>query len=280
MKGNFVMTPKEMLDDDRLTALDIAIYDALDYFADNAGEAWPGMILLAQKAKVSRSTLKRALPRLEKAGYIRRERRYKKVGGKELDSTRYKLLFRCCETSVEVLKAGSDRAEVGPDGNDRWVPADTEVGSERAGNDTHITIPKERYCVGDNFPIHSDAAPIVSASVSPEERINGTRKKRLETGIAGNGESFATEHTANVEGCFNELWASYPRKNARGKAKKAFMALFPANLSHGQTEQRLTAISRQFAIFEQEAEQLIARGEDRYIPYLHNWLVREGFADA
>ena len=260
MKSNFVMTPKKMLDDDRLSALDIAIYSALDYFANSAGEAWPGMALLAQKAKVSRSTLKRGLPRLEKAGYIQRERRYK-TGAKELDSTLYKLLFRCSEDSVERVVDCSDRAEVSPDGNDRWVFTDSAVGSDRARNDTYITIPKERYCVEDISPTYSDSVPNISASIAQEVQIND-------------------EHTTNMGKCFNELWESYPRKSARGKAKKAFMALFPINLPHGQTEQRLKAISRQFTIFEQEAEQLIARGEERYIPYLHNWLAREGFADV
>jgi hypothetical protein len=85
---------------------------------------------------------------------------------------------------------------------------------------------------------------------------------------------------AEVEKYFNELWESYPRKSARGKAKEVFMELFPAKLPNERAINRLRAMSKQFAIFEQEAEKLIVSGKERYIPYLHNWLVREGFADV
>jgi hypothetical protein len=254
MKGKFMLIPDEMLGDDRLKPLDVVAYAALDSFADSDGEAWPSIPTVATRGSISPATVKRALSRLESAGYIIRLRRCR-PGTKEYDSTLYTLPFRCGGIGSDRTEDGSGITEVGSLKCGRSAPSAQEVGSERAGNYNHRTITNEPY------------------------QNNGTREKESDTGGTGSVENFIAEHMVNLEKYFNELWESYPRKSAKGKAKKAFMAIFPAELSSEQITQRLKAMSKQFAIFEQEAEKLIACGEERYIPYLHNWLVREGFAD-
>jgi hypothetical protein len=82
-----------------------------------------------------------------------------------------------------------------------------------------------------------------------------------------------------VESLFKELWERYPRKQSKGKAKEAFLSLFPLCLSPEKIRQRLMAINERFIVFEEKAEKMLARGEERYIPYLHNWLDKEGFRD-
>jgi DNA-binding transcriptional MocR family regulator len=235
MKSKFMLIPDEMLGDSRLRPLDMVVYAALDSFVDSDGEAWPSIPTIARRCNVSPATVKRALSRLENAGYIVRRRRCKS-GTKEFDSTLYTLSFRCAGAGSARTENGSGVSEVGSLKGGESALSVQEVSSERAGNYTHRTKNNELYP--------------------------------------------GTEHAANVEKFFNELWECYPRKSAKGEAKKAFMTLFNAEFSPEQTKQRLRAISDQFAIFEQEAELLIARGEERYIPYLHNWLTREGFADV
>ena len=284
MKGKFMLIPDEMLGDSRLKPLDMVVYGALDSFADSDGKAWPSIPTIAERSNVSSATVKRALSRLENAGYIARRRRCR-PGTKEYDSTLYTLFFRSGSDGSERTYEGSGVSEVGSHEFGRSALPVQEVGSERAGNYNHRTITNEPYCVGDTSPTHRGSVPVTPTSVIPitvttETRINDTRKKEPEAGNDGYGENPDAEHSANVERCFSELWESYPRKSARGKAKKTFMALFPPELSSERLTQRLEAISKQFAIFEQEAEKLIARGAERYIPYLHNWLVREGFADV
>jgi hypothetical protein len=57
------------------------------------------------------------------------------------------------------------------------------------------------------------------------------------------------------------------------------MALFSIDISPEKRNQRLKAIEERFLLFEGQSEGKIARGEERYIPCLHNWIVKEGFAD-
>jgi KaiC/GvpD/RAD55 family RecA-like ATPase len=53
MGGKFSAIPKEMFEDKRLTALDVAVYAALDSYANSAGEAWPSIMALAGRSKVA-----------------------------------------------------------------------------------------------------------------------------------------------------------------------------------------------------------------------------------
>ncbi|MCL2009126.1 MAG: helix-turn-helix domain-containing protein [Synergistaceae bacterium] len=278
MKGKFMLIPEEILGDSRLKPLDMVVYGTLDSFADSDGKAWPSIPTIAERGSVSSATVKRALSRLESAGYINRRQRCK-PGTKEFDSTLYMLSFRSGSDGSERTGEGSCVSEVGSLKYGRSVLSVQEVGSDRAGNYTHRTITNEPYCVGDSSPTHTGSVtavpvPVTHVTITTETQLNDTGEKESE------GENSTTEHTANVERHFNELWESYPRKSARGKAKKTFMALFPAELSPERVMQRLETMSKQFAIFEQEAEKLISRGQEQYIPYLHNWLVREGFADV
>ncbi|MBP1564102.1 MAG: helix-turn-helix domain-containing protein [Oscillospiraceae bacterium] len=49
--------------------------------ADKNGQCFPAISTIASDLKMSKSTVKRALSDLEKAHYIRHERRYRQSGG-------------------------------------------------------------------------------------------------------------------------------------------------------------------------------------------------------
>ncbi len=59
----------------------IAVYMYLRDRAGKNGACFPAVSTIAQDLKMSRSTVKRALGDLEKAKYIRHERRYRQSGG-------------------------------------------------------------------------------------------------------------------------------------------------------------------------------------------------------
>lgn len=59
----------------------VAVYMYLRDRADKDGSCYPAINTIAQDLKISKSTVKRALYDLEKEGYIRHERRYRKTGG-------------------------------------------------------------------------------------------------------------------------------------------------------------------------------------------------------
>lgn len=59
----------------------IAVYMYLRDRADKDGYCYPAVSTIAQDLKMSRSTVKRALGDLEKAHFLRHERRYRQSGG-------------------------------------------------------------------------------------------------------------------------------------------------------------------------------------------------------
>ena len=67
-----------------------AVYMYLKDHADSEGKCWPGIRTIAAGLNLSRSTVKRALNDLCKAGLISRERRWRENGS--LSSNLYRLL--------------------------------------------------------------------------------------------------------------------------------------------------------------------------------------------
>lgn len=59
----------------------IAVYMYLRDRANKDGSCYPAINTIARDLKISKSTVKRALSDLEKDGYIKHERRYRKTGG-------------------------------------------------------------------------------------------------------------------------------------------------------------------------------------------------------
>lgn len=75
---------------DELPHRAVTVYMYLADRANKAGQCYPAIPTIAHEIKLSESTVKRALGDLLKAGYIKKERRYRKKGGNS--STLYTLL--------------------------------------------------------------------------------------------------------------------------------------------------------------------------------------------
>ena len=60
----------------------IAVYCYLYERANEKRECWPAIATIAHELKLSRSTVKRAINDLKKAGVIETEQRYRTKGGK------------------------------------------------------------------------------------------------------------------------------------------------------------------------------------------------------
>ena len=256
MDGKFAMIPLEMFGDESLKPLDIVVYSALDTFVNAFGEAWPSLSRLTERAGVSLATTKRALQRLEEAGYLTRQQR-RVSGSREFDRTLYSLAFRVEECGDDGAEVGSE--DVGPEdadvgsASDRSAPTDCEVGSERAGNYTQRTIPKRQE--------HYDTRK----KDKEDERETESRPNEIDSPM--------------LQEAFTELWEPPPCKQYRGEARKAFMALFPVGLSQKETERRLWTVRRRFDIFEKEAKKLVGKGKEGCLPCLRDWLARDGVYD-
>ena len=66
--------------DTRLPPRAVSVYMYLKDRSNSAGSCWPGIKTIARDMKLSRSTVKRALADLEKAGYLRILPRYRENG--------------------------------------------------------------------------------------------------------------------------------------------------------------------------------------------------------
>ena len=60
----------------------VAVYCYLYERANEDGECWPAIATIAHELKLSRSTVKRAIIDLKKAGVIETEQRYRTKGGR------------------------------------------------------------------------------------------------------------------------------------------------------------------------------------------------------
>ena len=67
-----------------------AVYMYLHDRANTNGQCWPAIPTIAKELQLSRSTVQRALKDLEEHGFLARERRWRKSGGKS--SNLYTLL--------------------------------------------------------------------------------------------------------------------------------------------------------------------------------------------
>lgn len=59
-----------------------SVYMYLHDRADRDGKCYPAIATIARELKLSRSTVKRAITDLEKAGYLRKDHRWRENGGK------------------------------------------------------------------------------------------------------------------------------------------------------------------------------------------------------
>lgn len=72
----FVRLPNWLIDDSSLSLHEMAVYTVLLRFRDHkTGKCYPGMATIADCARVSRETVKRTIPLLEKKGMVRVTRR-------------------------------------------------------------------------------------------------------------------------------------------------------------------------------------------------------------
>lgn len=68
----------------------VAVYMYLRDRADRNGRCYPAIGTIAQELKLSRSTVKRAIADLEKAGHLSKEQRWRENGGKSSNLYRIK----------------------------------------------------------------------------------------------------------------------------------------------------------------------------------------------
>lgn len=87
----------------------VAVYMYLCDRADKSGSCFPAVSTIAQDLKMSKSTVKRAIVDLEKARFIRHERRYRQSGG---NSSNLYFVERPPDFFSDLLTRGSSALQV------------------------------------------------------------------------------------------------------------------------------------------------------------------------
>ena len=160
----FVMVPNWLIDDSDLTLHELAVYMVLLRFRDHkTGECFPSLSTIADRARVSRETVKRTIPQLEKKGMVKVSR--KKQGTKNLPN-----LYRVAAPRAKAKTPSFAEAKETGGVSQTLPPVDNSagggvsqtlgrvsqtlgVGSDRASNKNQLTRSNEQ----DLTPVFSEA---------------------------------------------------------------------------------------------------------------------------
>lgn len=191
-REGFHMMPRSIDSDDRLTVYARSVLMALSSRADEKGECWPSLDTIAQDAKVSKSTVQRAIRQLIEYGYISKEQRTKR--GRTI-APKYRMLFDKTGAASEKPSdvEGSQSDHPGYSHRPPGVVSQTMGGSHT----DHRSIEREVKTIEVDPPI----SPKGGETAKPVPK----RLKRYE---------YSDE--------FETFWNIYPRKDSKRRALTAF----------------------------------------------------------
>lgn len=123
MTARFSIVPSDAFEDDRLTPADVRVLGVLGSFLDKRNECFPSQGLVAQRAKLNRSTVNQSLKKLVTFGYVAARQRWP---GKARSVLVYKV--RLDEEARD--EASTMQAELFPEagGEDLETPTKLHVG--------------------------------------------------------------------------------------------------------------------------------------------------------
>jgi hypothetical protein len=157
----FVRVPNWLIDDSDLTLHELAVYLVLLRFRDpSTGKCFPGMSTIADRARISRKTVERAIPKLETRGMIRVERRSSLQENKPNIYT-----VALADETPKFIWEKSKRG--------RRIPARRPTDSESVGRAVEFAPTDSQ-----SLPTDSQSVPTDSESVDPQ---TPSRPKKIHT---------------------------------------------------------------------------------------------------
>lgn len=217
---------------------------------------FPDQETLARDCEISRATVNRNLLDLEAMGLVKRVVRNHPVTKKRLP-TRYVLAFEE-EFAAIVGEAGNDDEPV----------------EEPGAAESHVS-----NCDMENQPSHVSPASEAMSHQRAEPCLTGETHNRS---LTGNGTSKITgkrDERAGRESDFDHVWKAFPTRPGSNKleAFEAFMRLDKVDAD------RCRRGAERFAQhFREQGEKTGIPAEDRvqYVPYLSNWIGKQGWISA
>ena len=159
----FVSIPNWLYDDSDLTLHEFMVYGVLLRFRDHkTGECFAGMTTIADRARVSRETVKRTIPKLEAKGMIR-VKRVKTAAGKN-EVNRYEVAL--ATQTPEFIWANTKRGKRIPKRSPRRSET---LPAEEAPEGRHSQTP----------PRHSQTPPLGTPSASNKTQENKIHEQAL-----------------------------------------------------------------------------------------------------
>ncbi|WP_223626750.1 helix-turn-helix domain-containing protein [Microbacterium sp. EST19A] len=158
----FVMIPNWVIDDSDLNLHEMAVYTVLLRYRDpKTGKCFPGMTTIADRARISRETVKRTIPALEKKGLIKIKRR--KENGKNFPN---EYVVATAAQKPELIWEKSSRGQRIPKrkgGHSETLP--TEVDSKSRHSETP--------------PRHSETPGVGTPSASKKIHLNKIQEQDM-----------------------------------------------------------------------------------------------------
>jgi len=159
----FVRIPNWLYDDSDLSLHEFMVYSVLLRFRDHkTGEAYPGMTTIADRARVSRETVKRTIPKLEAKGMIRVKRVKTPTGRNE--ANRYEVAV--ANETPEFIWANTKRG--------KRIPKRSPRHSETLAAEE---VPGARH--SETLPRHSQTPPLGTPSASNKNQKNKIQEQAL-----------------------------------------------------------------------------------------------------
>ena len=233
--SRFAKVPEEIFLDEGLDAYSKMAMVTLLLHADSSGKAFPSINTLTRLSGMGKATLVRRLSRLEKMGYLTRQKRKDKAG--DYDRTLY------------VLSRGLSQRE-------------TTLSPQEAG----VVSGRDNGCLTGSIGVVSEGA----SNIPIEQTIEHTREQKNQPSQSqvSKPQPRRNAHLETIKAAFAEFRAIYPKWQGKKAAFEAFSGLFPAALGAERLNQRFQNVCGQAVLYADSV-----RGTElKYIKNPENWL--------
>lgn len=239
--NRFAKVPEEIFLDDQLDVYSKMVMSTLYLHADGSGRAFPSINTITRLSGMAKGTVVKRLSRLEKLGYLTRQKRKEEAG--DYDRTIY--ILRGLSTRETTLST-----------------KETTLSPENTG----VVSLVDRGCL----PGGQGVVSRVVTNIPIEQIIQHTKEREDPSpqGKVLEPQPKKSSHMEMIKTAFSEFWKLYPKKQGKMAALEVFSGLFPAALGADRLNQRFQNVCGQATLYAESVRDT----EPKYIKNPVNWL--------
>lgn len=192
MTARFSIVPADAFEDDRLTPADVRVLGVLGSFLDRKNECFPSQAMVAERAKLDRSTVNRSLKKLVDFNYITARQRHP-------GRAKSVLLYQVKLDELHRAEAGEIQAELFD--LDEARPVETPTKSHVAKNNMQEAETQQNCMLENATSVKSDVLSgshidVLSSSHTRTPHLTPQPSVSNETGLAAEGDDSADQSPA------------------------------------------------------------------------------------